>query len=142
MNEFQIGTASYRKSKLNAFEQFHCLRRIGPIIGALTKALNDEGAGGDNRLQVVVGPVLAALSTIADADLNFVITTCLKHVARQQPGGTWAPVMAGAGNLMFDDIDMQAMLQIVWNVLEEDLASFFGGLASSSIAPGASQAPN
>lgn len=142
-DEFEIGANTYRKSKLNAFEQFHCLRRLGPIIGALAKALGEGRTPGadQNRLQTVVEPVLVALSTIADADLDFVIATCLKHVTRKQAAG-WAPIMATPGQMMFADIDMQAMLQIVWNVLEGDLASFFGGLASGSIGPVASAAQN
>jgi len=138
--EFTIGAETYRASALNAFEQFHCLRRLGTVFGALAQAMQGVGkAGQDAPALAGMEPIMTAMSSIPDADANFVLETCLKHVQRKQGSG-WAPIWSSgaAGVLLFGDIDMAAMLRIVWSVLEGDLASFFGALASDATGPAAS----
>lgn len=140
--EFAIGSQTYRATPLDAFEQFHCVRRLGPIFGALAKAI--ETGGDDLRPADVAAPIMTALAAVPDADANFVLTTCLRHVTRQQSGGTgWAPLMGAGGQMMFADVDMTEMLQITGQVLQGYLASFLSGLASvSTVAPEARPVSN
>ncbi len=50
--------------------------------------------------------------------MDTALNVCLGVVSRNMGGDRgWAPVVASNGALMFDDIDMGTMLQIVWHVI-------------------------
>lgn len=141
----KIGDHSYQVGRLGAIPQFHVMRRLsgvatalGEVIGVImrsggVKALL-EGKGPDplESLQ----PMLRAIGSMSDADSEFVIYTCLSVVSRQVPGGTgWAPITTN-GQLMYHDIELPQMMQLVWRVLEANLTSFFSALPSGLPGPG------
>ncbi|HBW0960607.1 TPA: hypothetical protein MED93_005896, partial [Klebsiella pneumoniae] len=66
---------------------------------------------------------------LPDEDVNAVIHPCLSVVSRQHEKG-WAKVF-DQGALMFDDIDLFTMLQLVARVVADSLGNFLKELPGS-----------
>jgi len=150
--EFEAGGQTYRAGILDVKRQFHVTRRLSPLLVGLlesgimdrVKAQKKEGMKPEDLFallaEVDLGPLLKSvttgLSTLPEEDVDYVLNACMRVVERKQITGGWAPLMRG-DLLMFEDLDMQVMLQIVWQVLEHSLSGFFGGLPQGS--PGESR---
>lgn len=136
--EFQIGPHTYRAGKLDAITQFHVMRRLGTVassFGSALEAVNKAGgfqalmAGKGPEPLTLVEPILSAIGHMSDDDSNYVINKCLAVVSRRLEGDKgWARVLIGNGQLMYQDLDMAALMQIVWKVLESSLSSFLAVL--------------
>lgn len=126
--EFSVAGNTYRAGALNARTQFHVLRRLGSVAIALGAILVKDRSADP---MLAMAPMVTAIGALPDADADYVITNCLSVVTRRQPGDTgWMQIQAG-GALLFPDIDVGVMMQIVWKVLEANLASFFAALPSA-----------
>ena len=129
MAEFTVAGIPYRTPhKLNARQQFHIARRLGPVITqvgqqlpliqaaiagqvAQVESANSDGEAGDvmnaaRRLAQQIAmfeelgrPILEALAKLTDADCNYVFDLCLSAVQRLAGGN-------GAGGTWTD----------IWNV--------------------------
>lgn len=141
MSEPDIGGHTYSIGKLDAFLQFHVVRRLGPLVADAALAVraikSDQAAGREALLRTV----LADLSKLPEDDANYVLKTCLGVVTRKRAiDNGWDKILAPTGALMFPaEIDMSVMLQIVWHVLMDNLASFLNALPSDLAAPGQGQ---
>lgn len=139
-NEFEVGGFKYMAGKLNAFQQFHVLRKLGPVIAKIgpsfmmtPPAVTDNPDGSatvkptgtslfDNI--AMMGPVLEALSEMSETDCDFVLQRCLS-VTKREVARSWVPVWnEQAKRLQFEDIDLSAMMQITIFVLGDSLAGF------------------
>lgn len=133
-NEFEVSGAKYRAGRLNAFQQFHVVRRLGAIAGALGAVVASVKGGAsvdaDDALSLV-DPVLRIIGQMSDADTDYVLRVCLGVVQRQNTGGAWSQVMTGS-QLLFEDIDLPSMMQIVWRVLEPYVAGFISAAPQTS----------
>lgn len=145
MIEFTVGSATYRTDrKLTVFQQHDVVRRIAPLFAGLAGSMSSspQQAAADigAALFANMGPLTDALASMSDSSSDYVLKTCLSVVSRQHSGGTgWARLTTSTGDMMFEDIDLLALYQIVWKVLEENLAGFFGGLATPSAEAGPEQ---
>jgi hypothetical protein len=82
-----------------------------------------------------IEPFLAALGNMTDENADYVIDTCLSVVERKVGGDRgWQKIGTG-GALMYDDIDLATMLQLVFRAGAENLSGFFD--AAMSMFPGA-----
>jgi hypothetical protein len=145
----------FRTGRLNARQQFHVARRLGPILvarlqgmAAMTKMLGLPTAEGaqeaaepapealvpEDVMAAGFIPAATALARMPDADADFVLTTCLGVCSRMQ-GSQWAPVQASNGKMMFEDIGMQEMMQLVNAVVKENLGDFFPDPLGGATAP-------
>lgn len=130
--EFDIGGVEYRADQLDAFKQLHVSRKIAPVVPKLIPVfvLLQQSAHDDlAALGTAAAPFAEALAALPEADVDYVVKTCLGAVKRQQ-GGAWSPMMAG-GALMFADLDLGEMLPIVVRVLRENLGNFIQGLLAN-----------
>lgn len=141
MREFEVGGHKYTAGKLDAFKQFHVARRLAGVIPALGEAIpalkialldaqgkdQDEAAIG---FLGALGPLTEVIASMKDEDADYVLNECLSACKREVKDGTWAPVRSN-GVLMYEDIELAEMLQIAWEVLQENLASFMGALPST-----------
>jgi hypothetical protein len=143
VDSFEVEGHTYSLAgRLDARRQFHVVRRLGPIAGALADVVKNFGQFRDFKSAIetasvrAIEPVLVEIARMPEDDVDYVLGACLSVVRRQVPGGQgWAPVLAQDGrSMMFVDLNMAAMLQLVWRVLEENLAGFFGTSPSSSPA--------
>jgi hypothetical protein len=141
MAEFPINGNEYRTNKLDAVKQFHVARRIAPVLTTSVDLIqifekidlaNIENVEPEEIMKAI-SPLVSAIGALPDEDAEYIINTCLRITQRKGPTGQWGPVMAQhGGGLMFDDIEMEHMLQIVWAVVQDNLARFLGALPSTS----------
>jgi len=127
---------NYRIGKMPALAQFHVSRRLAPILAAMGITMSMLKGDKDKPptfedFAPILAPATEILSRMSDADSNYVIFTCLQAVSREQGEGRFAPVSSGT-NLMFDDIDMVAMIRLVVETLKENLWDFFEGLGEGT----------
>jgi len=146
MAEFEVAGHRYASRKLDAFTQFHVVRKLAPAVAPLVSAAqpmlaayvaakaSGEGAAGSladvGALLDNLEPLLKVLADLPADDCDFVLGTCLSAVTRaDDKGGGWSPVWnAAAKRMMFDDIDMPSMLAIAGHVIKADLAGFTDAL--------------
>ncbi|MDD3310951.1 phage tail assembly chaperone [Pseudodesulfovibrio sp.] len=126
--DLTINGNAYRAGRMDARRQFHVVRRLAPIISGLTDL---KSLMGDPM--AALGPLADAIAEMKDADADYILDACLAVVERKQPAGGWAKVMVNGG-LMFQDLDMAAMLRLTWAVLQEDMQGFFDALPRPSPA--------
>lgn len=135
MAEFEVGGVQYRSGRMNAFQQFHVGRKLAPIFGKMGPSLMTMGSP-DTATMGLLAPILDALAEMPEDDCNYILFRCLAVVQRFQPPSSWAQVWnEPAKRLMFDDIDVQNMLQITWHVLEDNLGNFLLAPNSNSQQP-------
>ena len=129
----EIGGKKYRIEGLNAFEQLHIARRIAPIVhsgiffaGAVAKSLveykkGNSEASDSSFVEACFSskPFLIEFSRMPDEDLNFIIHTVLGHVMRDTGSGMARVSMNG--QIMFDDMNIADILQIVIKVISEEI---------------------
>lgn len=134
--EFEVKGQAYRAGRLDAKRQFHVTRRLAPLLAAAGGSLEQIKTDPFS----LFAPLAQGIASLPDADADFVIDTCLGVVQRKQ-GKSWAPVTS-PGGLMFEDIGMAEMLQIVGKVLAENLGGFFGDLLGlASAVPASDSSP-
>jgi hypothetical protein len=124
--EFEVAGKTFRTGTLTAKEQFHIGRRVMPLMNPILTSLK---SGGAKDFTDIIAAVSDDLAKIPDDALDYVIDACLASVQIKQ-GDSWAKVMVN-GRLMFHDIDLSQMLQIMWAVLEETFRPFMKGLLGS-----------
>jgi hypothetical protein len=131
--DFEIGTRKFKLNKIDAFKQFHVVRRLGPILGDIIpvaqklKGLNSENQSQDEMFDAIAKisqPILIGLSKLSDADSNMVLISLCSAVEMQQSMGNWARVATDAG-LMFQDLDLPTLLQIAGRAFIYNLSGFF-----------------
>jgi hypothetical protein len=97
--EVEVGGHRYRIGHLDAKKQFHVARRIAPILAGMGKGATTKS---ENPMEQIA-PIAEALSKMSEEDVDYVLDTCLAVCLRAQASGEYAPVVARAGGLMFQD---------------------------------------
>ncbi|MDU5453566.1 phage tail assembly chaperone [Pseudescherichia vulneris] len=142
--EFEIKGHAYRVAKLSVFDQLKVTRKLLPVlagmmadVGSLRALLPAEGKMDGTQVDALapvfekVLPRLAdELSSLSEEDTSAIIHPCLGVVARQNGKG-WTAVFTG-GELMFDDIDLFTLLQLVARVVADSLGNFLPALPTSA----------
>lgn len=132
--EKEIGGKLYRTGRLDALKQLHVSRKLAPAIFALGASASSlkapvEGTEEVAILDIAVGafePLAKAISGMEEKDVDYVVHTCLDVCERQDsPGGPWAKMRASNGALMFQDIGLKELMQVVILVIRENLGDFF-----------------
>jgi len=133
--ELQINDIWYRSGKLTAFQQFHLFRKLMPLFSGMgetaaaniVKQASQVGAPDDVVRWAALGPLAQAVSEMSQQDSEFIVRTCLSVCTRKNPAGQWSRVTAPSGDLMFEDIDLMAMMQLTFAVIQDNLGTFFPG---------------
>lgn len=137
MNEFEINGIKYRISKLDAFKQFHVTRKIAPIVPTLIPifvriSANKNISDDIGALSELLGPFADGIANMSDEASEYVIATCLGACQRNTGANNWAAVWnKQAGQCMFDDMDLGAIMQVVLKVVQDSLGPFIQGLLTS-----------
>lgn len=139
--DFEIGSRKFKLSKIDAFKQFHIVRRIGPILSDLLPAMRDAGKfknldslSEEDKLEQIAkfaSPFMTGLSKLSDADADLVLFGLLSSVEMQQVQGNWAKV-ATPTMLMMQDLELPVLLQIAGRAFMFNLSGFFGALPHQS----------
>lgn len=132
--QFEYGGRKYQLSKVNAFKQFHIVRRLSPILGDLMsvapemKQVKSAGDGAEaDQLAKVAQPIMQGLSKLKDEDAEFVMFGLLNAVEFDQGAAGWSKVAIDK-NLMMGDIDLPTMLNLAGRAFMYNLQSFFSAL--------------
>lgn len=136
--DFSLGGRDFKLGKLDAFKQFHIVRRVAPILADLLPALKNAQAGPgdlavmseDKKLDMVgkfATPIMSGLSQLSDADAELVLYGLLSSVEMKQPAGNWARVATGT-MLMIQDLELPQLLQIAGRAFMFNLSGFFAEL--------------
>ncbi|KFK93467.1 MULTISPECIES: phage tail assembly chaperone [unclassified Serratia (in: enterobacteria)] len=126
--EFELKGQEYRAVKLDVFDQFRVARKLLPAVAGVF----DELKSGEITLAALLPQVADAVAAMSDADCDAILHPCLSAVARKN-GKIWTAVFQD-GVMMFDDIDMLGMLELVGNVIRDSLGDFFPVPLASEIA--------
>ncbi len=135
---FKVDHHEYQAEPMNAFEQFDVARLLRNVLAGLamvTEAV-DKAKNPRPSSHSFVQLMCTMAGGLTQEESDTAIRLCLSKVSRKQQGGLWAPILiADSGQLMFSDILMPQMLEIVWNVLKlGGLIDFF--IASPSTSEG------
>ncbi len=128
--EVALNGHAYRVGRLAPMTQFHVARRLAPVLLQVVNVKDLAGAASaakDDPTQALaaLGGLATALRQLSDDDSEYIVNACLDVVTRQQ-GERWARVRA-TGGLMFQDIDLNVMLSLTYEVVVDNLGSFFQG---------------
>lgn len=135
--ELSINGQTYRVDKLNAFAQFHVARRLAPALWALgsgaMSTLKQGGEFSDAVALGAIGPLVEVIAKMSNADSEYVLAACL-GVCSRQSGTGWQKVYAEGGGLLFQDIDLPAMMQLTMAAIRENLGNFLDALPTAQPA--------
>jgi len=126
--EFEVNGITYKASKLDAMKQFHIVRRLAPILAEISSAFKGD-------TMEVLSSMAIALAKLEDKDANMILFGLLNAVERKEPQGVgYSKITTADNGFMYQDIDLQAMLQIAYNVGVYNFKDFFQKLPSISVA--------
>ncbi len=137
---FEIGSRKFKLNKIDAFKQFHIVRRLAPVLADLLPSLGRFKEISDNsisesekldRFAKLAAPFITALSKLSDEDSNRVLFGLLSSVEIQQESGNWAYVSTDS-MLMMQDLELPVLLQIAGRAFIFNLSGFFAGLPRKS----------
>lgn len=126
-----IGDDKYTIGRVDAIEQFHLFRRLGPVLATMGmemfRLLSGSASGqvmSKTDWIVVAAPLVGEVAKMDQADVDYLIQHSLCVVRRRQ-GDAWAPLLDAQGGLMFADMGMVTMLRLILEVLRHNLGDFF-----------------
>ncbi len=139
--DFEIGGRKFKLNKIDAFKQFHIVRRVGPILADLLPALKDakkfataeavESLSEEKKFEMVgefAAPVMTGLSKLSETDANAVLMGLLASIEVQQPPlMNWAKIVQG-DMVMIQDLELPVLIQLAGRAFMFNLSSFFGAL--------------
>ena len=135
MTDFEVGGINYRAGTMNAIKQLQVVRRLAPLLAALNSAdlagLAGQASDGSGAgLAAAIGPLTEAFAAMSDENTEYVLSACLSICQREIPGGLgWTPIWSVQGKtLMFDDINLMVLVQIVGRVVMANVGDFTSAL--------------
>ncbi|EFQ2115685.1 hypothetical protein H1K78_004104 [Salmonella enterica] len=134
--ECSVKGHDYRVAKLSVFDQLKVTRKLLPVLagmmsdfGSIRSLLPADGKIDSAKFdalkpvfETLLPRIAEELSSLTEEDTNAIIHPCLSVVSRKHMDG-WTPVFS-SGQLMFDDIDLLTMLQLVARVVADSLGNF------------------
>ncbi|MCJ2012664.1 phage tail assembly chaperone [Methylobacterium sp. J-076] len=138
---FMIGPDTFRHRTLSAAEEFHCVRRVAPVVkntSTFMFALADAGDGEEvaevDRLAGVIegsAPLLKAFADLSEDDSNYVIARCM-GATEMLDGEAWVPTWdLEVQSPAVPSLRMIHVLRICYAVLREAITVFFSEALSS-----------
>jgi hypothetical protein len=143
MAEFETGGHVYRTDKMNARDQLHLLRGLGPLLGPMVQmALMNVEGNSDARRVAVMGPFFESFAKMEEHEVNILVSKCFAVTHRREGtngSNTWGPPLwnAVSGRDQYSDYDLMTLITICWHVIQDNLGGFFAtgqGLSTSGIA--------
>jgi len=142
--QFTVNGHDYATTKMRVLDQLNLTRRLAPAIGvgiskigvsgmkdAVTEELTKEQA--EERAIALVPIFLEVYASLSEDDANWITMKCLECVQRRSDQGY--AFVARSGEIMFDDIELPEILQLIGHVIRENLASFFPQGGTNGSAP-------
>lgn len=136
---FFINGDEFRHGTLSAAEEFHCVRRVAPLVkntGAFVTSLaagEDETDGAGRIAGVIAGsaPLLQAFADLSEEDSDYVIARCMA-VTEAREDETWISTWSHETQApALPSLRMIHVLRICYAVLREAISVFFSDAVSS-----------
>lgn len=154
MAEFSLNGREFRTGKLDALTQLAIAVKLMPIIPALQPVMaavaeqraasveadraviaGVEPPAGPAPLDLeAVGRLGMAMNALPDEGRNYIIGACLS-VVLGEAGGGFLPVWNASLKAPDASLDLVTMLQLVYRVVMDNIASFSNALGSTSLNP-------
>ena len=130
--EFELRNVQYRIGRLTTFQQLHVSRKISPLLPPLVPTVMalESSKLTEQQVASLLEPVAGRLAEMSDEHAEYVVATAMS-VVRRKTGEHWAPVWL-SGQLMFDDLQLPQVIQIVYNVIQDQLGPFINGFLQTS----------
>lgn len=143
-----LGEREYQIGRLDCFDAMHVARLVSPLLPAffgqifgrvldlVQKSKDANGATLDDIFSEVgeviklCEPLLYRVASMDRESFESVVKTCLSCVERKT-GKTYGRVFVN-GNLMFADMDMNEILQLMIKVIDRELRPTIVGLLKSA----------
>ena len=132
--EVEVAGQLYLITKLNARQQLQIVKRLAPVLQGLLPIwamMQQANSGEINANELGFHAAVAVsntISSLSDADTDFVMDMCLGAVRFRGPTGAWAPLRAGnngSGQVMLQEADdLAVQMRLLWEVLHENLRNF------------------
>lgn len=133
-NSFELNGRKFKIGKLDAFRQFHIVRRIGPLLADVIPAMAEitaakvDDLSEAEKLEVfgkIAQPIMKGLSKLSDTDADYVLYRLLSCVeVEQKEFNSWARIATDSG-LMIQDLDLPVLLQAAGRAFMFNLSGFF-----------------
>jgi len=130
MAEFETGGNYYRTEKMNARDQLHLLRGLGPLFGPMAHAamMDVSGEEAARRIALMI-PFFEAFSKMDQKDVDALVNRCFMVTRRRISGGNGTsqygpPLFVGARD-QYEDLSIGDLMTICWEVIQENLGGFF-----------------
>jgi hypothetical protein len=124
MQELEIEGRKYRTGKLDAFKQYHLMRKLLPLLSGLGETFSERDPTVQRDFWKALAPIAQAISDMSVEDSEWLLKTCLSVVTTHN-GRAWIPITTAQGSLMFEDIEMSTMVQLAFAAIQDNLGSFF-----------------
>lgn len=148
MQELEFDGKKYRTGKLDAFKQYHLMRKLLPLFSGLGESfarqaplMNGNGEVPQTNFWASLAPISQAISEMSMDDSEWILKTCLTAVSIHN-GRSWAPLTTPNGQLMFEDTEMLTMVQLSLAVVQDNLGSFFPVPLLNASAPAETASPS
>lgn len=140
--EFRIAGREFKMRKLDAFYQYHIVRRLGPILADLAPVIKDLASFGEGKFDALpedeklesaarfASPIMQGLAKLTDEDSEYVLHGLLSAVEVKN-GPAWVKISNGKVLLM-QDMELPVLIQIAGRAFGFNLSGFFGALPSTS----------
>lgn len=134
METVEINGQMYQIGRLSPRLAFHVARRLAPFLGAILPHLsyvfgkNEDGQEPSRkefmeRASVIVQPLAEIVAKLENKDVDYILDTCLSVVNVRGERG-FSPVFVN-GTMMFQNMDIRTMLELVGEVIKVNLSAFF-----------------
>jgi hypothetical protein len=126
MRTVEVGGNQYNIGKMDVFKQLQVGRRIAPLYVLFSELAVSGKADEKNAMEsdVFRTALASGILRLPDTDFDLVMNECLAVCERQQATG-WAKVKAPGGPVMFQDLQVPDILQLMMKVIEDNLGAFF-----------------
>jgi hypothetical protein len=129
MAEFETGGHTYRTTKMNAREQLHLLRGLGPLFGPMVQLslVEPDNASDAARQLAFMIPFFDTFARMERKEVDELVNKCFAATRRREGGNgssVWGPPLFGSRD-QYEDIDLTSLMTICWEVVQENLGSFF-----------------
>jgi len=138
MVEFTVGGHRYRTSKMNARDQLQLMRSLGPLFPAMARvAMLEMSADESLRRLDMLAAFMDAFSKMERDKVDGLVTQCFVNCSRLVGGngaGPEQPVRLWQGRDLFEDLDVASLVQICWEVIQENLGGFFATVRGPEVS--------
>lgn len=145
MNTITIGGQTFSVRKLPAYPDQMLLTKavmpiwqdLMPVIGRVISdpelfAQCKAGKPPKEILLEVLDRGFTAIQKMSDDEMMALTQRSLVSVQIQQGTAGWSDIMLPNGQLMFANLELAAILQLVWKVVEVNLGGFFSAALGQS----------